>query len=185
MILRRVKFCAVSYCSESCDFSVSFLRDRTTRFSSCFFHNLRLPGPLSKCLKYLRFWLRFRRVIRFFLDWLMILPRVTLYCVESRATTSNFSTGLLRDSVIKTNIYLDYAKKGLQFSIMQKWSRLKFFLTQPSMILCWVSFFDIKLWISWRKRNQIRKYFNQLVSGPGWFEWWKQLGVENLVGLSL
>ena len=28
-------------------------------------------------------------------------------------------------------------------------------------------------------------YFNQLVSGPGRLKWWKKLGVENLVGLSL
>ena len=78
MILHRVKFCAVSYCTESCDFSVSFLRDSTTRFSSCFFHNSRLPEPLSKCLKYFRFWLRFRRVIRFFRDWLSAVS----YCAE-------------------------------------------------------------------------------------------------------
>ena len=29
------------------------------------------------------------------------------------------------------------------------------------------------------------KYFNPLVSGPSWFEWWKKMKVENLVGLSL
>ena len=33
--------------------------------------------------------------------------------------------------------------------------------------------------------NQNRKYWNPLISGPGWFEWWKKLAVENLVGLSL
>ena len=38
-----------------------------------------------------------------------------------------------------------------------------------------------KILISRRRRNQ----FNPLVSGPGQFEWWKKLGVENLSGLSL
>ena len=33
-----------------------------------------------------------------------------------------------------------------------------------------VSFFDTKIQISWRKRNQKRKYFNPLVSDPGWFK---------------
>ena len=39
-----------------------------------------------------------------------------------------------------------------------------------------------KTYISRRKRHQKRKYFNQLVSGTDQFEWWKKLGVENLVG---
>ena len=43
----------------------------------------------------------------------------------------------------------------------------------------------IKIRITQRNRNQNRKYFNTLVSGPGWFKWWKKLEVENLVGLSL
>ena len=34
----------------------------------------------------------------------------------------------------------------------------------------------IKIRISRRKRNQNRKYFNPLVSGPGRFELWKKLG---------
>ena len=39
------------------------------------------------------------------------------------------------------------------------------------------------IWVS-KKSYQNRKYFNPLVSGPGWFEWWKKLEVENLVELS-
>ena len=42
----------------------------------------------------------------------------------------------------------------------------------------------IKIQITQGKRSQNRKYFNPLVSGPGWFEVWKILEVENLVGLS-
>ena len=43
----------------------------------------------------------------------------------------------------------------------------------------------IKIRITRRKLNQNRKYFNPLVSGPGWFKWWKQIDVKNLGGLSL
>ena len=39
--------------------------------------------------------------------------------------------------------------------------------------------------ISRRNLNQNQNYFNPLVSGPGRFEWLKNWGVENLVGLSL
>ena len=42
-----------------------------------------------------------------------------------------------------------------------------------------------KIRITWRKIKQNRKYFNPLVSGPGWFKQWKKLEVKNLVGLSL
>ena len=44
--------------------------------------------------------------------------------------------------------------------------------------------FFTNILITRRKPNQNRNYFNPLVSGPGWFEWWK-IGVEILVGLSL
>ena len=41
-------------------------RNSPTRFSTfSFFHNSNLSGPLSKGLKYFRFWLSFRWVIRF------------------------------------------------------------------------------------------------------------------------
>ena len=36
-----------------------------------------------------------------------------------------------------------------------------------------------KVWTTRRNLNQNRKYFNPLVSGPGKFEWWKSLNVEN------
>ena len=39
-------------------------RDSPTRFStSCFFHHLNQPEPLTNGLKYFRFWFRFRRDI--------------------------------------------------------------------------------------------------------------------------
>ena len=50
-----------------------------------FFHHSNLPGSLTNGLKYFRFWLRFRRVIRIFRG--IILCRVNLpavsYCKES------------------------------------------------------------------------------------------------------
>ena len=72
-------------------------------------------------------------------------------------------------------------KKGYSFSFCKNVLGWNLFLTHrsASMILRWVSVFDTKLWISQRKRNQIRKYFNPLISGPDQFEWWKKLGVEN------
>ena len=42
-----------------------------------------------------------------------------------------------------------------------------------------------KVWTTRRNLNQNRKYFNPLVSGPGKFEWWKSLNVENRGRLSL
>ena len=76
-------------------------------------------------------------------------------------------------------------KKGYNFHFCTNVLGGNFFL------LCAVSycaesvFFDTKLWISRRKLNQKRKYFYPIVSGPDQFEWWKKLGVANLVGLSL
>ena len=48
-----------------------------------------------------------------------------------------------------------------------------------------VSFFDTKVWKTQQNLDQNRKYLKPLISGPGWFEWWKKLEVKNLVGLSL
>ena len=59
------------------------------------------------------------------------------------------------------------------------------FFTPHSIILFGVSFFNTKIWISRRKRNQIQKYFNPLVSGPGWFELWKKLGSKILLDCPL
>ena len=44
---------------------------------------------------------------------------------------------------------------------------------------------DTKIRLTERNLNQNRKYCNPLVRGPGRFEGWKKLEVENLVGLSL
>ena len=49
-------------------------------------------------------------------------------------------------------------------------------MTPQGIIPQEVSFFDTKIRISWRKRNQKRKYFNPLVSDPGWFKLWKKNG---------
>ena len=84
----------------------------------------------------------------------------------------------------KEYIFLIYLKRATFFIFAAK-SQENFFVTPRSMILCGVSFFDTKIWISQWKRNRIRKYFNPLVRSLGWFDWWKKLGVENLVGLSL
>ena len=46
-------------------------------------------------------------------------------------------------------------------------------------------FFYTKFWITRWNLNQNWKYLIPLISGPGWFEWWKKLAVKNLIGLSL
>ena len=56
MILRWVNLPAVSYCAESCDFSVSSLKGQSNKiFDLFFFHNSSLPGPLSNGFKYFIF----------------------------------------------------------------------------------------------------------------------------------
>ena len=64
IILRRVKFCVVSYCAESSSaqyhtarghFTFPYPRDSQTRFATCSLHNSILPWPLSNGLKYFRF----------------------------------------------------------------------------------------------------------------------------------
>ena len=75
--------------------------------------------------------------------------------------------------------------KGLYFVFKQKLSGMKSLLTPWGMIPWGVSFFATKIWITNRKLNQIKKYFNPLVIGLSWFELWKNLEVKNLVGLSL
>ena len=79
IILRRVKFRSVSYCADSCDFSVSFLKGPSNEIFYLLFHNLCMTWPLSNGLKYFRFWSTFGRVIRVCLDWL----RAIWYCAES------------------------------------------------------------------------------------------------------
>ena len=58
---------------------------------------------------------------------------------------------------------------------------LNFFGTLHSIILRGVSILYTKFWISQRKPNQKRNYFNPLVSGPGRFEWWKNWGSKILL----
>ena len=50
------------------------------------------------------------------------------------------------------------------------------------MILQGVSFFNTKIFRENKTKNENILIFNPLVSGPGWFEGWKELGVENLAG---
>ena len=78
MILRRVKFRAVSYCAESCDFRI-FFKGTSNEIVFPFLHNSSLPWPLSNGLKHFRFLYRFHRVIQVFWDWL----RAVRYCAES------------------------------------------------------------------------------------------------------
>ena len=73
-------------------------------------------------------------------------------------------------------------KKGYNFYFCTNVPGLNIFLTLRSMLLRGVSFFDTKVRISQRNRNRIRKYFSLFIRGPDGFEWWKKLGVENLVG---
>ena len=50
IILRRVNLPTVSYCAESCDFSVSYLKGQSNNIFDLFFLNSSLPGPLSNGL---------------------------------------------------------------------------------------------------------------------------------------
>ena len=173
-------------------------------FLRVFFHNSSLPWSLSNGLKYFRFVSRFRRVIRVFWDWLravqyhtaqsqvpcsIILHGVTLHSMLSRVNSYSFKLSLrpLKRKCHKNKcgflFYSTVLTKGYIFYFFT--IGLNFFKTSHSIILRGVSIFYTKFRISQRKRNQIRKYFNPLVSGPGWLEWWKKLVVKNLVGLSL
>ena len=60
--------------------------------------------------------------------------------------------------------------KGYNFHFCTNIPGLNFILTQRSMILRGVSIIYTKFRIFQQKQNQIRKYFNPLVSGPVWFE---------------
>ena len=57
------KFRAVSYCADSSDFSVSFLKGQSNEIFFLFFHNWSLPWSQSNGLNYFRFLSRFCRVI--------------------------------------------------------------------------------------------------------------------------
>ena len=80
MILRWVNLPAVSYCAESCDFSVSSLKGQSNKIFDLFFFIIRAClGHWVMGLNILYFWLRFCRVIRDFQDWLSSVS----YCTES------------------------------------------------------------------------------------------------------
>ena len=117
----------------------------------------------------------------------MILRGVTLYCM--RGVNGHFLKLLhrpLKGQCHRNKYKFRLCSKKATFLFLRQCSRITFFFTPSSMILREVSFFHTsKLRISQRKRNQIRKYFNPLVSNRRWVEWWKQLEVENVVGLSL
>ena len=73
-ILRWVNLPAVSYCGESFEswtFQILFKGTVKRDFRPVLYYS-NLPGPLrtGNGLKYFWFWLRFRRVIRVFQDWL-------------------------------------------------------------------------------------------------------------------
>ena len=121
-------------------------------------------------------------------DWLLAV----WYCTESLYTATSqqpflntFAQAFKGTVAQKYKWILILLLKGYNFYLCTNVLGLHFFLTLCSMILCGVSIFYTKFWISLRKQNQIRIFFDPLLSGPGWFEWGKKLGVENLVGLSL
>ena len=69
----------------------------------------------------------------------------------------------------KINVDSYFTIKGLHFLSLQKTYRMNFCFYSWGMIPWGVSFFNTKIRISGQKLNQIQKYFNPLVSGPGWF----------------
>ena len=58
--------------------------------------------------------------------------------------------------------------KGYFFSFLHQCSRITFFYS-PGYDILGSQFLATKIRITQRKPNQNRKYFNPLVSGPGWF----------------
>ena len=74
---------------------------------------------------------------------------------------------------------------------MQKNSCINFFLlpgydTPGSQYFCNENLNDsAKTWMTQQKLDQSQKYFNPLVSGPGWFELWKKLGSKILLDCPL
>ena len=102
MILRWVNLPAVSYCAESCDISISYLKGQSNMIFDLF-HNSNLPGPLGNSLRYLRFWIRFLRVIRVFRDCplqsdtaLSKSPRSMILRDEKSVSVQYHTAGILR-----------------------------------------------------------------------------------------
>ena len=163
----------------------SYLIGHSKKKTSSFFNHSNKPGPLTNGYKYFRIW--------------SSSPQYDTARSHSimRGVNCHFLKLLHRGPYHKNEYifliywkrasYFIFAAKSHRISFLQLSLRLNFFLTPRSIIhvLRGVSIFYTKFWISRRKQNRIRKYFNPLVSGPGWFKWWKNLGVENLVGLSL
>ena len=103
-----------------------------------FFHNSSLPWP--RCnhngLKFFDFYKDFAEFVEFFeID----SAQYVWYCAESLFTAQSQRQFLktvaqARDSVIKTNIFSDYAKKGLYFSFLQQSLRIKFLFDSVFLI---------------------------------------------------
>ena len=99
--------------------------------------------------------------------------------------TKEYLTQMVRKR--KYRRYLDTysTNKGLHFAY---WKKLcednKLFWISRGMIPWGVSFYEPKIRIIQQNLHQNRKHLNTLFSGPGRFECWKKLEVENLDGLS-
>ena len=167
-------------------------------FDLQFFHNLNLPVPLTNGLKYFWFVLRIRWVIQ------ILSPKID--SPEYQTPASQSPQGIIPRQVSLPwvsypgkSISLGYytpanqSPRGIIHWRVNKKSAKKWLpgydtpaSQYPRGIIPWrVSFFDTKVRITWRNLNQNQKYLNPMVSGPGWFEWWKKWAVENLVGLFL
>ena len=120
-----------------------------------FFHNLSLPGSLGNGLKYFWFWLRIIRIFR-------KIPSTLHRHLKGQCHKNKIWIFIL----LKRATFWIFAKKGERLHL----------LTPRSIILRGVSFFYTKIRITQQKFHWNRKYLNPLVSGPGWFEWWKKPG---------
>ena len=132
-------------------------------------------------------------------------PQNLLYCTEP--DSEQYDTGrnlTLRSQSRKTRITRQNLYKNLKYFN-------PFLSGQGRLELCYKKQVEQLVWLPFKKdrekshdslqyhtarnsgkyqylgKNDTKNlnYFNQLVSGPGRLKWWKKLGVENLVGLSL
>ena len=156
--------------------------------TSSFFHNSNQPVPLINGLKYFWFWLRIHWVIR------ILSPKIWLsgvsYPGESVSLGYHTPASQSPRGIIPLRVNLPRVSypgdsiKNLPKHDSPGYDTLASQSPQ-GIIPRWVSFFYTKVQITLQNLNQNRKYLNPFISCPGWFEWWKKLAVENLIGLSL
>ena len=128
--------------------------------------------------------------------WDIILRRVNLsgvsYCTDAQSQSLR---GIILHRVNlpgvwdpgSQQLFLKTFAQAFKGILSHKWMLIfitlikSYILHLCQKILGWNIFAQLKFKITQWKLNQNQKYFNPLVSGQGWFEWWKKWR-KNLVG---